>query len=36
MVPVIYTERKYVSKPRKAAAGEVAVLKEKVVDVYLK
>jgi predicted ribosome quality control (RQC) complex YloA/Tae2 family protein len=35
MVPVIYTERKYVSKPRKAAAGEVAVLKEKVVDVYL-
>jgi predicted ribosome quality control (RQC) complex YloA/Tae2 family protein len=36
MVPVIYTERKYVSKPRKAAPGEVAVLKEKVMDIYLK
>jgi predicted ribosome quality control (RQC) complex YloA/Tae2 family protein len=36
MVPVIFTERKYVSKPRKAAPGEVAVLKEKVMDVYLK
>ncbi|MFM7764482.1 MAG: NFACT RNA binding domain-containing protein [Sphingomonadales bacterium] len=36
MVPVIYTERRYVSKPRNAAPGEVAVLKEKVTDVYLK
>jgi predicted ribosome quality control (RQC) complex YloA/Tae2 family protein len=36
MVPVIYTERKYVSKPRNASPGEVAVLKEKVLDVYLK
>ena len=35
MVPVIYTERRYVSKPRNAAPGEVAVLKEKVMDVYL-
>ena len=36
MVPVIYTERRYVSKPRNAAPGEVAVLKEKVTDIYLK
>ena len=35
MVPVIYTERRYVSKPRNASPGEVAVLKEKVIDVYL-
>lgn len=36
MVPVIYTERKYVVKPRNAGPGEVAVLKEKVLDIYLK
>jgi predicted ribosome quality control (RQC) complex YloA/Tae2 family protein len=36
MVPVIYTERKYVSKPRNASPGEVAVLKETVLDVYIK
>lgn len=35
MVPVIYTERRYVSKPRNAAPGEVAVMKEKVIDIYL-
>ncbi|MBM3399086.1 MAG: DUF814 domain-containing protein [Bacteroidetes bacterium] len=35
MVPVIYTERRYVSKLRNAAHGEVAVLKEKVMDIYL-
>lgn len=36
MVPVVYTERKYVSKPRNAAPGEVALLREKVLDVFLK
>ena len=36
MVPVMYTERKYVSKPRNASPGEVAVLKETVLDVYIK
>lgn len=36
MVPVIYTERKYVSKPRNAAPGEVALLRENILDVFLK
>lgn len=36
MVPVVFTERKYVSKPRNADPGEVALLRENVLDVFLK
>lgn len=35
LVPVIYTERKFVVKPKNAAPGEVKVLKEKTIDVRL-
>jgi predicted ribosome quality control (RQC) complex YloA/Tae2 family protein len=34
LVPVIVTERKYVVKPKNAAAGEVRVLKESILDVF--
>ncbi|MCX6175798.1 MAG: NFACT RNA binding domain-containing protein [Bacteroidetes bacterium] len=36
VVPVIATLRKFVSKPKNAAFGEVNVLKEEIVDAFLK
>jgi len=36
VVPVIATLRKFVSKPKNAALGEVNVLKEEIVDAFLK
>jgi predicted ribosome quality control (RQC) complex YloA/Tae2 family protein len=36
IVPVYCIERKFVSKPKHAAPGEVVVLKETVVDAFLK
>ncbi len=36
VVPVIVTLRKFVSKPKNAAFGEVNVLKEEIVDAFLK
>jgi hypothetical protein len=36
MVPVIYTERKYVSKSKNAAPGEVKLIKENTLDVFIK
>lgn len=35
IVPVIATERKYVSKGKKLAPGEVKVLKERVIDAFI-
>jgi hypothetical protein len=35
MATVIYTERKFVSKPKNANPGEVAIMKENTLDVYL-
>jgi hypothetical protein len=36
VVPVIATLRKFVSKPKNAALGEVNVMKEDIVDAFLK
>lgn len=36
VVPVIATLRKFVSKPKNAALGEVNVLKEEIIDAFLK
>jgi len=36
VVPVIATLRKFVSKPKNAAFGEVNVMKEEIVDAFLK
>jgi predicted ribosome quality control (RQC) complex YloA/Tae2 family protein len=35
IVPVIASERKYVSKGKKLAPGEVKVLKERVIDAFI-